>query len=294
MTIFDKIYKDLYHEIIDKGYDSKDYGDVRTRYADGTPAHYKFLLGYTFRFKVIWSNGSTYPILTTRRVPYKSAINEMFWICLFQSNNVDDLVNKLNCKFWNEWKLPDGTIGKAYGYQMTKPTLGYNSQMEYVIETLKKDKNSRRCITEIWVPEELKDMSLTPCVHHTQWSVVGNELVLHVSQRSCDFALGLVSNVFQYSVLQKLVAEELDLEVGELIWTIHNVHIYDRHLDTLKEQLDKPLDNKEENFYLMHQLMPPLADFKGKLDAWQHIPKSFTIINYNPEDYPEYKYEVAI
>lgn len=115
-------------------------------------------------------------------------------------------------------------------------------------------------MTEIWVPEELDEMALTPCVHLTQWSVINGKLYLEVRQRSCDVALGLVANVFQYSVLHKLVAMECGLKPAEIIWNIHNVHIYDRHMDTLLEQIKRPAFNgaklKIENFTSIYNFRP--------------------------------------
>ena len=115
-------------------------------------------------------------------------------------------------------------------------------------------------MTEIWVPEELSEMALTPCVHLTQWSVIGNKLYLEVRQRSCDVALGLVANVFQYSVLHKLVAMECGLEPAEIIWNIHNVHIYDRHYDNLLKQVNgktfEPAKIKINNFKSIFDFKP--------------------------------------
>lgn len=294
MTKFDKIYKTLCEEIIRYGNDSSNSGNVRTKYADGEPAHYKYLIGYNFRLKVDWNKPETFPIITSRRTPLKSAVNEMFWIAIFQSNNVDDLVNKLNCNFWNEWRREDGTIGEAYGAQFNKPTFGYNSQLEYVIETLRKDPNSRRCITEIWNPVDLNKMALTPCVHLTQWSVVDGELYLQVNQRSCDVALGLISNVFQYSILQKLVADELGLKVGELIWNIHNAHLYDRHISGILKQIYNIPTTDISKFKLHIPEMPKLTDMRNKLDEYHHIPKSIYIEGYDYSAFPKYDYEIAI
>ncbi|MGL5962956.1 MAG: thymidylate synthase [Fusobacteriaceae bacterium] len=233
MAKFDKIYKDIVKTVDEKGIWSQ--GEVRTRYADGTPAHYKSYIGYQFRLD---NSGDEAHLLTTRFSPNKAPIREIYWIWILQSNNVDEL-NRLGCKFWNEWKLEDGTIGPAYGSQIGVETFGYPSQLHYVVEELKKNPNSRRIMTEIWIPEDLDKMALTPCVHLTQWSVVGKKLYLEVRQRSCDIALGLVANVFQYSVLHKLVALECGLEPAEIIWNIHNLHVYDRHMDKLLEQVER-------------------------------------------------------
>ena len=271
---FDKIYKDIVNTIAEKGIWSE--GNVRTKYADGTPAHYKSYIGYQFRLD---NSGDEAFLLTTRQCPWKSAIKEIYWIWLLQSNNVNEL-EKLGCKFWNEFKLKDGTIGKSYGYQLAKETFGQESQLHYVINELKKNPNSRRIMTEIWIPNELSEMALTPCVHLTQWSVIGNKLYLEVRQRSCDVALGLVANVFQYSVLHKLVALECGLEPAEIIWNIHNVHIYDRHYDKLIKQVNvetfEPAKIKINNF-------KSIFDFK---------PDDVEIINYKHGE--KISYEVAI
>ncbi|MDR1834579.1 MAG: thymidylate synthase, partial [Fusobacteriaceae bacterium] len=116
----------------------------------------------------------------------------------------------------------------------------YRNQLDYVLGELKHNPASRRIMTEIWVPEDLADMALTPCVHLTQWSAVDGKLYLEVRQRSCDVALGLVANVYQYSILHKLVALECGLKPAEIIWNIHNMHIYDRHMEKILEQVKRP------------------------------------------------------
>lgn len=183
MTQFDKIYKDIVEDILNSGTSSHLYGGVRTRYADGTPAHYISKYGLHFKLNVDWNNPGTFPLLTSRYTPIKSAFREIAWIWLFRSNNVKDLREKLNCKFWDEWEREDNTIGKAYGYQIGRPVLGHDNQLSYIIRTLKNDPNSRRAISEIWIPTELEDMVLTPCVHLTQWSISRNKLILEVRAR---------------------------------------------------------------------------------------------------------------
>ncbi len=274
MSRFDKIYKEIVNTIAEKGIWSS--GNVRTKYADGTPAHYKSYIGYQFRLD---NSDDEAHLITTRFAPNKAPISELYWIWIMQSNSVDEL-NKLNCKFWDEWKMDDGTIGKAYGYQIAQKTFGYKSQLDYVINELKNNPNSRRIMTEIWMPTDLNEMALTPCVHLTQWSVIGNKLYLEVRQRSCDVALGLVANVFQYSVLHKLVAMECNLEPAEIIWNIHNVHVYDRHYDNLINQV-----NSEE-------FNSPSLKINNFTSIWNFKPSDVEIINYNYGK--KINYEVAI
>lgn len=271
---FDMIYKDIVNTIVEKGIWSDE--KVRTKYADGTVAKYKSYIGYQFRLDN--SNDEAH-LITSRFAPSKAPIREIYWIWFMQSNNVDEL-NKLGCKFWNEWKREDGTIGKAYGYQIGKETFGQKSQFHYVINELKNNPNSRRIMTEIWIPEELNDMALTPCVHLTQWSVINGKLYLEVRQRSCDVALGLVANVFQYSVLHKLVALECGLEPAEIIWNIHNVHIYDRHYDKLIAQVNG------ETF------APAKLKINNFKSIWDFRPDDIEVIGYKYGE--KVSYEVAI
>ena len=231
MSKFDVEYKKLVGTILSVGKMVE--GDVRTKYADGTPAYYKSIIGYQFRLD---NSDDEAHIITTRYAPYKSALREIFWIWKMRSNKLEDL-RKLGCKFWDEWELDDGTIGPAYGEALKSKTFKFDNQVDYIINEIKNNPNSRRIISEIWIPSDLDKMALTPCVHLTQWSVVNGKLYLEVRQRSCDVALGLVSNVFQYSVLHKLIAKECNLEPADLIWTIHNAHIYDRHIKDLTEQI---------------------------------------------------------
>ena len=254
MSTFDKIYKDIVDTIYKKGIWSN--GEVRTKYGDGTPAHYKSYIGYQFRLD---NSTEEAHLITTRFAPSKDPIRELYWIWILQSNDVDEL-NRLKCKFWDEWKMSDGTIGKAYGYQIGRPIFNYKSQLDYVVGELKNNKNSRRIMTEIWIPEDLDKMALTPCVHLTQWSVIDDKLYLEVRQRSCDVALGLVANVYQYSILHRLVAMECGLRPAEIIWNIHNVHIYDRHMNRLLEQVNrKTFDGaiaKINNFTSIYNFKP--------------------------------------
>jgi thymidylate synthase len=254
MSRFDNIYNKIVETIDTEGVWSA--GNIRTKYIDGTKANYKSYIGYQFKLD---NSTDEACLITTRFAPSKDPIKELYWIWIMQSNNVDEL-NKLKCKFWDEWRKPDGTIGKSYGYQIAKPILNCKNQLDYVISELKNNPSSRRIMTEIWVPDDLKDMALAPCVHLTQWSVIGDKLYLEVRQRSCDVALGLVANVYQYSILHKLVALECNLIPGEIIWNIHNMHIYDRHMDTILKQIKRPTFDgataKINNFTSIYNFKP--------------------------------------
>lgn len=277
MTQFDHIYNKLVNDVLTKGTDITK--NVRTVYSDGTPAYYRSLIGYQFRYD---NSTDTPPVLTTRYSPYKSAIREIYWIWLLRSNKVSDL-RSLGCKYWDEFELPDGTVGESYGFQINKRTYNFNNQLDYIIHELKHNPNSRRIMTEIWDCEDLDKMSLTPCLHLTQWSVVNNKLYLELRQRSCDIALGLVSNLLQYSILHKLVAHECGLEPAEIIYTIHNAHIYDRHIPIIQEQINSTPVNC--NPILKINYPKSIQDFK---------PEDVIIENYSIHDLPQYKYDIAI
>ena len=277
---FDIFYEELVEYILKNGTKIND--NVRTVYADGTPAYYTQVIGLQFKFAPLKDKNGNYVALlpTTRQAPYKSAIKEISWIWLYRSNDVKFLRDELGVNYWNEWQDEKGTIKKGYGYQLAKPLYNYNSQVDYIIGEIKNNPNSRRIITELWNVDDLEDMTLTPCVRTTQWTVENNKLILSVKQRSCDVALGLVSNIWQYQVLQHLIAKECNLEVGELIWTVDNIHIYDRHIDKIKEQI------KREKFNRPKFKINNFTDFYSF--KWTDV----EIINYEYGD--KISYEVAI
>ena len=277
---FDIFYEELVDYILKKGTNVNN--NVRTVYADGTPAYYIQVVGLQFKFEPLKDKNGNYVALlpTTRQAPYKSAIKELEWIWVRQSNDVNVLEKELGCKYWNEWQDEKGTIKKGYGYQLAKPLYNYNSQVDYIIGEIKNNPNSRRIITELWNVDDLEDMTLTPCVRTTQWTVENNKLILSVKQRSCDVALGLVSNIWQYQVLQHLIAKECNLEVGELIWTVDNIHIYDRHIDKIREQIKREKFNRPKF---------KINNFTGFYNfKWTDV----EVINYEYGD--KITYEVAI
>lgn len=275
MSSFDLQYNQIIKSIQRNGY-SDEGTDVRTVWADGTPAHTKSKIGLDIRF-----DNSDIPILTTKKVAWKTAIKEMLWIWQMRSNKVQDL-RDMGVRIWNEWELPDGTIGKAYGYQLNKKNRrarlnlvdfdllnnhgngvivkgGYAilDQVDYLIYSLKNNPSSRRHITTLWNPDELDQMALTPCVYETQWHVKENKLHLEVRCRSNDMALGNPFNVFQYNVLQRMIAQVVGLELGEYIYHIGDAHYYTRHEEDLIEQVEQKIydapklhiNPKIKNFY---------------------------------------------
>lgn len=236
MSQADIQYNRIISDIIENGvWDTGE--EVRTRWKDGTPAYTKSIISQKMRF-----DNSEVPILTSKKVAWKTAIKELLWIWQMKSNRVQDL-RDMGVKIWDEWELPDGTIGKAYGYQLGKKNRNLNGQLvdqvDYLLHQLVHNPASRRHITMLWNPDELDEMSLTPCVYETQFYVKEGKLSLEVRARSNDMALGNPFNVFQYNVLQRMFAQVTGYELGEYIFNIGDSHIYDRHIEPLKEQIQR-------------------------------------------------------
>ena len=259
----DKQYRDIVKKIINNGY-SDEGCKVRTKWKDGTPAFTRSIISE----QLVFTNGEA-PILTTKKVAWQTAIKELLWIWQQKSNVVQDL-RDMGVKIWDEWEMADGTIGKAYGYQLKKKNRRvpsekvnldllkrtdyiivdhshiYLDQVDYLLHELKNNPYSRRHITTLWNPDDLDGMSLTPCVYETQWHVKEGELHLEVRCRSNDMALGNPFNIFQYNVLQRMFAQVLGYKLGVYTYTIGDCHVYDRHIDKLKEQIERPFHKVPE------------------------------------------------
>lgn len=259
MARVDNVYKTVISRIDRYGKWDK---DVRPKWADGTPAHTKSILNVQMKF----DNGKEIPLLTTKTVPRKDPVNEMLWIWQFKSNCVKFLREVLKCNVWNEWERPDGTIGKAYGWQLRNkkrkvkitralikminngeikpafmsPDNAYLDQVDFLIYTLKTNPSSRRIKTTLWCVEDLDDMALEPCVYETHWQLWDGKLNLTVCVRSNDMGLGNPYNIYQYAILHRMIAQVVGLPVGEICFNIDNAHIYDRHIQPLLEQINRP------------------------------------------------------
>ncbi len=248
MSQYDVIYNETIQEILDHGTWDKDQ-QVRTKWEDGSPAYTKSIINKQIKF-----DNSEVPILTTKRVAWKTAIKELLWIWQHKDNDVDNL-NKMGVKIWDEWKQSDGTIGKSYGFQMGKkcrrmfagndlkgnPTYIYFDQVDYLLHQLKNNPSSRRHITSLWNIDDLDDMALNPCVWNTHWQVLEDKLHLTVGVRSNDVGLGQPFNIFQYYVLQGMISQVTGYELGTLTFNIDNIHAYERHLEPLSQQILEPV-----------------------------------------------------
>lgn len=257
MSLADKIFIDMCKDILENG-SSTEGEKVRPRWEDGTPAYTIKKFGVVNRYDL----RKEFPILTLRRTALKSATDEMLWIWQAKSNNVNDL----NSRIWDEWADEDGSIGKAYGYQMGikhQYKEGMMDQVDRVIYDLKNNPFSRRIMTNIYVHQDLHAMNLYPCAYSMTFNVTQrkgeDKLTLNaiLNQRSQDVLAANNWNVVQYSVLVHMLAQVCDMYVGELVHVIADAHIYDRHVPIIEELIqresyDAPkfiLNNDTKDFY---------------------------------------------
>ncbi len=251
MSRADIIFKDMCRDIIDNGVWDKDQA-VRPVWEDGEPAYTvkKFCAVNRYNLK------EEFPILTLRPTAFKSAIDEILWIWQKKSNNI----NNLKSRIWDSWADEEGTIGKAYGYQLGvkhKYKEGMFDQVDRVLYDLKHNPSSRRIMTNIYVHEDLHAMNLYPCAYSMTFNVSGKVLNGILNQRSNDVLVANNWNVVQYAVLLHMMAQVSDLEAGELVHVIADAHIYDRHIPLVEDMLKRPMYeapkfvmNKEiKNFY---------------------------------------------
>jgi thymidylate synthase len=180
-----------------------------------------------------------FPALTLRRTGIKSCVDELLWIWQRKSNNIHDLKPHI----WDSWADEDGSIGKAYGYQMGvkyKFAQGEMDQVDNVIWQLKNTPYSRRIMTNIYNFADLSEMGLEPCAYSVTFNVTGNKLNAILNQRSQDILAANNWNVVQYSVLVHMLAQVTGLVPGELVHVIADAHIYDRHIPVIKEMIERP------------------------------------------------------
>lgn len=234
MSRADKLFVNMCREIIDNGFSSE--GQiVRARWEDGTPAHTIKTFGVVNRYDL----SEEFPALTLRPTAIKSAVDEILWIWQKKSNNIKDLKSHI----WDEWADEDGSIGKAYGYQMGikyKFAQGEMDQVDNVLWQLKNTPYSRRILTNIYKFDDLSEMNLEPCAYSMTFNVTGNRLNAILNQRSQDILAANNWNVVQYSVLVHMFAQVSGLVPGELIHVISDAHIYDRHVPIIRELIERP------------------------------------------------------
>ena len=264
MSRADEIYRATCLDILENGFWDTDL-QVRPKWADGTPAHTVKKFGVVNRYDL----REEFPIMTLRRTYWKSAIDEILWIWQKKSNRIAELGSHV----WDEWADENGTIGKAYGYQLGvkhKYPEGEFDQVDRVLYDLKHNPASRRIMTNIFNHADLHAMGLAPCAYSMTFNVTGNTLNAILNQRSQDMLTANNWNVCQYAALTHMIAQVSGLEVGELVHVIADCPIYDRHVDLVKKMLDNPafeaprfeIDKSVTDFYAFTKDSFKMVDYQ--------------------------------
>ena len=239
MSCADHVFIQMCRDILDNGTDTK--GEkVRPRWEDGTSAYTVKRFGVVNRYDL----SKEFPAITLRKTAFKSCVDEMLWIWQKKSNRTADLHNP---KIWEAWTKEDGTIGKAYGYQLAQKYTFKHGEMDQVDNVLWQLKNtpfSRRIMTNLYNFSDLTEMGLEPCAYSMTFNVTQDKegsLVLNaiLNQRSSDVLTANNWNVVQYAVLVHLLAQVHDMKVGELVHVIADAHIYDRHIPLVEELITR-------------------------------------------------------
>ncbi len=239
MAYADEVFIRMCRDIIDNGTDTK--GEkVRPHWPDGELAYTVKRFGVVNRYDL----SKEFPALTLRRTPIKSATDELLWIWQKKSNNIRDLGSHI----WDEWADENGSIGKAYGYQMSvkhEYKEGMFDMVDRVIWDLKNNPFSRRIMTNIYNFQDLHEMHLYPCAYSMTFNVTrdkeSGELVLNtiLNQRSQDVLAANAWNVCQYAVLTHMIAQVCGMKAGEFVHVIADAHIYDRHIPIIEELIKR-------------------------------------------------------
>ena len=276
MSYADQLFIQNCKDILSKGVWDTD-RPVRPRWEDGSPAHTIKLFGVVNRYDL----RQEFPIITVRKQFLKSAVDELLWIWQKKSNRIEDLGSHV----WDEWAGNDGTIGKAYGYQLGvkhKYPEGEFDQVDRVLYDLKHNPASRRILTSIFNHADLHEMALAPCAYSMTFNVSGNTLNAILNQRSQDMLTANNWNVCQYAALVHMIAQVSGLQVGELVHVIADCHIYDRHVELVKKMLDNPTFEAPR-----FEIDPTVTDF------YAFTKDSFRMVDYKCNKF-DYEIPIAI
>jgi len=260
-----RAYHDLLEHILATGIEKRDRTGV------GTIS----IFGYQMRFDL----RESFPLVTTKKVHFKSVVYELLWF-LKGSNNVKYLQEN-GVTIWDEWADENGFLGPVYGVQWRNWNGQGIDQIRQVIQQIKNNPDSRRHIVSAWNVAEVPNMALPPCHVLFQFYVANNELSCLMYQRSVDTFLGLPFNIASYALLTHLIAQVCNLNVGELILSLGDTHIYLNHLEQVKNQLSRDILPPPQI-----QLNPNIKD----IDAFEY--SDITLLNYNP--HPSIKAPIAV
>lgn len=284
MNRIDEMYAGLLRELITHG----KWNTAKGEWADGTPARAKALFSVKMRFYPeheagLWNLRRTYP---------KMAINEMKWIHIDQSNSIDELRESYNIKWWDAWADSRGTTGKGYGYQAAQKHIYLvdgeevrMTQIDYVRWALQNDPDSRRMVITLWNPKEQHEMTLPPCAHTVTFNVIDGRLYAELSQRSQDVMAAVNINAFQYMGLQRMLAAEAGLALGDFVHEVVNFHVYDRHIPLVEQMLADYEANRET---LVSPVLRPLP----RKALHEYTASDFLIEGYAPLE--NEKIEIAL
>jgi len=219
-------YHDLMKEVLTKGVQKSD------RTGTGTIS----VFGHQMRFNL----ADGFPMVTTKKLHLKSIIYELLWFLKGSTNN--NWLKERGVSIWNEWAAPDGELGPIYGYQWRSwpaPNGKHIDQIAEVVETIKKNPDSRRIIVSAWNVADIPQMALAPCHAFFQFYVADGKLSCQLYQRSADIFLGVPFNIASYALLTHMMAQQCNLEVGDFIWTGGDCHLYSNHLEQVDLQLSR-------------------------------------------------------
>ncbi len=238
---------------------------VRPHWEDGEIAYTKKCFGVVNRYDL----SKEFPLLTLRPIGFKSCVDEILWIWQKKSNNIKDLGSHI----WDSWADENGSIGKAYGYQMSvkhKYREGEFDMVDRVLYDLKNNPCSRRIMTNIYNFADLHEMALYPCAYSMTFNVTDGKLCAILNQRSQDMLAANAWNVAQYAALVMMLAQVSGLEAGEFVHVIADAHIYDRHIPIVEELIQREvypapkveLDKSITNFYDFTPASFTVTDYK--------------------------------
>lgn len=263
-----KQYHDLMQHVLESGSSKTD------RTGTGTLS----VFGYQMRFNL----QEGFPLLTTKKLHTKSIIHELLWF-LKGDTNINYLKEN-GVRIWDEWADENGNLGPVYGYQWRNwplPGGGHIDQITQVVESIKKNPDSRRLIVSAWNVADINHMKLPPCHAFFQFYIANNRLSCQLYQRSADIFLGVPFNIASYALLTMMVAQVCELELGEFVHTLGDAHLYTNHLEQARLQLSRDCRTLPE--MKINKRVRSIFDFKFE---------DFELLNYNP--HPHIKADVAV